>query len=263
MSDLKHIILGISGGIAAYKTPSLIRFFKKSGIQVKVVCSKNSLSFVTPLTLETLSEEKIYCDVFGQSEGHSTGHISITDKADAMIVAPATANIIAKYAAGIADDALSTTLIAFNKPVFMAPAMNTRMLNNEATKHNISILQSRGVQFINSENGFLACGHVGDGRMAEPEEIFKQIVQHFEHDPRIKGKKVLVAAGPTHEAIDPVRFIGNYSSGKMGYALAEAFRSKGAEVTLISGPVSINPPHPAIKLIKVTSAKQKIGRAHV
>jgi phosphopantothenoylcysteine decarboxylase / phosphopantothenate---cysteine ligase len=256
MSDLKHIILGISGGIAAYKIPSLIRLFRKTGVQVKVVCTKSALEFVTPLTLETLSGEKIYCDVFGQTEEYTTGHISITDKADALIVAPATANILAKYAAGIADDALSTTLISFNKPVFLAPAMNTKMWNHEATQNSIQILKSRGVHFIDPESGFLACGYDGEGRMAEPEVIFNSVTQHFTHDSRLAGKKVLVTAGPTHEAIDPVRFISNNSSGKMGYALAEAFRKKGAEVTLISGPVNIKSPHPAIKLIRVTSAMQ-------
>lgn len=257
MHDLKHIILGISGGIAAYKTPALIRLFKKSDIQVKVVCTKNALQFVTPHTLETLSGEKIYSDVFGQTEEYTTGHISITDIADALIVAPATANIIAKYASGIADDALSTTLISFDKTVFMAPAMNTKMWNNAATRNNIRILKERGVRFIEPESGYLACGYEGQGRMAEPEEIFQTVLQYFSTPlSPYKGKKILISAGPTHEPIDPVRFIGNRSSGKMGYALAEEFRKRGANVTLVSGPVTIPDSHKDIQLIKVTTAEQ-------
>ncbi len=256
MYDLKHIIVGISGGIAAYKIPALIRLFKKSEIQVKVVCTKNALQFVTPLTLETLSGEKIYSDIFGQTEEYAIGHISITDKADALVVAPATANIIAKYASGIADDALSTTLISFDKTVFMAPAMNTKMLKHVATQSNIKLLKERGVVFIEPENGYLACGYEGLGRMAEPEEIYQTIHQYFASHSPYSGKKILISAGPTQEPIDPVRFISNRSSGKMGYALAEEFRKKGADVTLVSGPVALPDPHRDIKVIKVKDAQQ-------
>jgi len=257
MPVIDNIIIGISGGIAAYKTPMLIRMFRKNNTGVKVVCTKNALEFVTPLTLETLSEHTVYCDVFTENEEYSTAHISITDNADAMIVAPATANIIAKFANGIADDALSTTYISFNKQVFIAPAMNTKMWNHPATQKNIEILKQRGVIFIEPDNGYLACGYEGKGRMAEPEEIFQTVFDVSNpFKQQLKGKKVLITAGPTHEPIDPVRFIGNRSSGKMGFALAEAFAGYGADVTLISGPVNVNIKQQNIELIRVTTAEE-------
>jgi len=255
-----NIIIGISGGIAAYKIPLLIRMFRKNGTGVKVVCTKNALEFVTPLTLETLSQNTVYYDVFSETEEYSTAHISITDKADAMIVAPATANIIAKFANGIADDALSTTFLSFNKQVFIAPAMNTKMLNNHATQKNIEILKQRGVIFIEPDTGFLACGYEGKGRMSEPQELFDAVSKFYKTLPNFSGKTVLVTAGPTHEAIDPVRFIGNRSSGKMGYAIADAFAKAGASVTLISGPSSLKTQHPEIKTIQVNSAEEMFAQ---
>lgn len=254
MSGLKHIIVGISGGIAAYKIPMLIRLFRKNNIDVKVVSTKNALEFVTPLTLQTLSENTVYFDVFSGDEEYSTAHISITDRADAMIVAPATANIIAKFAAGIADDALSTTFLSFNKHIFIAPAMNTKMWEHPSTRHNITILKQRGVHFIEPETGFLACGYDGSGRMSEPEQIFDYIMNFYAIPNQLSGKNVLVTAGPTFEPIDPVRYIGNKSSGKMGFAVAEAFAAAGSNVTLISGPVHLQKSHQNIKLIQVQTA---------
>ncbi len=256
MSKPGNIIIGISGGIAAYKTPLLIRLCKKAGFSVKVVCTRNALHFVTPLTLETLSQEKVYSDVFSDTEEYTTEHISLTDKADAMIVAPATANIIAKFAHGIADDALSTTFLSFNKQVFIAPAMNTKMYENEATQKNIDTLKKRGVIFIEPDSGFLACGYDGKGRMSEPEQIFTTVMGFYDNMSLFLNKNVLVTAGPTQEPIDPVRFIGNRSSGKMGFALAEAFALQGARVTLISGPVNISTTHPNIQLIPVKTADE-------
>jgi phosphopantothenoylcysteine decarboxylase / phosphopantothenate---cysteine ligase len=255
-----NIIIGISGGIAAYKIPLLIRMFRKNNFGVKVVCTKNALEFVTPLTLETLSQNTVYSDVFSETEEYSTAHISITDNADAMIVAPATANIIAKFANGIADDALSTTFLSFNKQVFIAPAMNTKMLTNPATQKNIEILKQRGVIFIEPDSGFLACGYEGKGRMSEPQELFDTVVEFFKTMPDLSGINVLVTAGPTHEAIDPVRFIGNRSSGKMGYAIADAFAKAGASVTLISGPSSVKSHHPHVNLIKINSAEEMFAQ---
>lgn len=256
MSRPQNIIIGISGGIAAYKTPMLIRLFRKNNFDVKVVCTRNALEFVTPLTLKTLSENSIYTDMFSDEEQHSTAHISISDQADVMVVAPATANCIAKFAHGIADDALSTTFLSFNKQVFIAPAMNTKMWDHPATQDNIMVLKSRGVVFIEPETGFLACGYEGRGRMSEPEEIYNFIQNYFAVSQKLKGKHVLVTAGPTFEFIDPVRYIGNKSSGKMGYAIAEAFVHAGADVTLISGPVHLQTNRPGIRQIQVQTADE-------
>jgi phosphopantothenoylcysteine decarboxylase/phosphopantothenate--cysteine ligase len=252
----QNVIIGISGGIAAYKTLSLIRLFKKNGIGVKVVVTQNALQFITKLSVETLSENSVYSDVFENLEEYSTGHISITDKADCLIVAPATANIIGKFASGIADDALSTSYLSFNKDVFIAPAMNTKMWNHPANQANIKTLTQRGVQFIQPVDGFLACGYEGQGRMEEPEEIFKKVISFYSKDEPFSRKKIIVTAGPTYEAIDAVRFIGNHSSGKMGYAIAQDFAEKGAQVTLISGPVDISIAHPNITVINVNNASE-------
>lgn len=242
MHKLAKVILGISGGIAAYKIPFLIRLFKKKQIDVQVVATHNALRFVTPLTLEILSQSKIYNDIFSRPEKYETQHISITDTADAMIIAPATANVIAKIAHGIADDALTTTYLSFNKTVFIAPAMNTRMLTHPATIENLNKLKSRGNKIIEPESGSLACGDSGKGRMAEPETIFRFVIDYFQKQQYLKSKKVLITAGPTLEPIDPIRYISNYSTGKMGFALAETFNNVGADVILVSGPVNLQPP---------------------
>jgi len=234
----KHVLIGISGGIAAYKIPNLIRLFVKAGAEVKVVATKNALEFVTRLTLETLSKNKVYFELFGRDNDYSTEHISYADWADLLIVAPATANIIGKFSNGIADDALSTTFMAFDKPVYIAPAMNCRMYEHKIFKENLKKLESLGVNIIEPSVGELACGDYGKGRMEDPDIIFEKITVDYNKKDSLKGKKILITAGPTYEKIDPVRFIGNYSSGKMGYALAEASLMRGAEVFLISGPVS-------------------------
>ncbi|MDD2412697.1 MAG: bifunctional phosphopantothenoylcysteine decarboxylase/phosphopantothenate--cysteine ligase CoaBC [Bacteroidales bacterium] len=255
MPEQKNILIGITGGIAAYKSLFLIRLFVKHHYNVKVVATKNALEFVTPLSIETLSNNKLYSDVFASPDEYSTEHISISDWADVFIVAPATANCLGKYAGGIADDALSTTLLAFNKQVFMAPAMNSKMLDHFSVQKNISYLQNQGVRFIDGTYGDLACGYEGKGRMAEPEIIFQEVDSFLSNDKILKNKKVLITAGPTYEAIDPVRFIGNHSTGKMGFAIAQACAEKGADVTLISGPVALETP-PNVKRIKVVSTEE-------
>lgn len=239
MLQHKKILIGISGGIAAYKTAILIRLFKKAGADVKVVVSKNALQFITELTLQTLSGNSVYKDVFDQSNDYSTEHISVADWADICIVAPATANIIGKVAAGIADDALSTTLLAIKKPIYLAPAMNTAMYEHVSVQRNINFLASCGITIIEPATGQLACNTEGKGRMEEPHIIFEKVLADLKKKSRFNNKRVLVTAGPTYEAIDPVRFIGNHSSGKMGIAIAQAFADEGAQVTLIAGPTSI------------------------
>lgn len=257
MPEQKNILIGITGGIAAYKSLFLIRLFVKHHYKVKVVATKNALKFITPLSIETLSNNKLYSDVFASPEEYSTEHISISDWADVLIVAPATANCIGKYAGGIADDALSTTLLAFNKHVFMAPAMNSKMLDHFSVQKNIAYLQNQGIHFIDGTFGDLACGYEGKGRMAEPEIIFQEVDSFLSNSQILKNKKVLITAGPTYEAIDPVRFIGNHSTGKMGFAIAQAFAEKGADVTLISGPCALETPQ-NVKRINVVSSEEML-----
>ena len=255
MAGRGNILIGISGGIAAYKSLSLIRLFVKAGFNVKVIATQNALQFVTPLSIETLSKNKLYSDVFSSPEEYSTEHISISDFADVLIVAPATANIIGKFATAIADDALSTTYLAMEKPIFIAPAMNYKMLNHSQVQSNIASLKKRGVHFINSTSGDLACGVQGDGRMEEPELIFKTVVDFLETKKTLSGLKAMVTAGPTVEAIDPVRYISNHSTGKMGIAIAEELQNRGAEVTLICGPIH-QPVCDKINRVDVVSANQ-------
>jgi len=251
----KKVIVGISGGIAAYKAPFIIRLLIKAGAEVRVVATPNAMEFVTRTTLETLSKNKIYTQVFSDDNDYTTEHISLTDWADIMLVAPATANVVGKFARGIADDALSTTFMAFNKQVYIAPSMNSKMYAHYAFQENMQYLQQHGVEIIEPEEGFLACGYEGKGRMAEPEDIVSYIIKKQEKPLLFSGKKVLITAGATVEPIDPVRFISNYSSGKMGYALAEVFAKMGAEVTLISGEAKVTPPM-VKQFIKVQSAQQ-------
>lgn len=250
-----NVVIAISGGIAAYKIPFLIRLFRKAGHKVKVVVTKNALNFVTEATLQTLSDNLVYSDMFAGNKD-MTEHISITDWADYYIVAPATANIIGKYANAIADDCISTTLLAFDKDVFLAPAMNTKMYANKGVQNNLRILASRGVNIISPNCGELACGANGDGRMAEPEEIFAFVNNHIAKSKILAGKTICVTAGPTYEQIDPVRFIGNNSSGKMGFAIAESLAAKGALVKLIAGPTHLNTKNCNIERIDVKSAEQ-------
>lgn len=252
----KNILIGISGGISAYKTLFLIRLLVKHGANVKVAISKNALEFVTSLTLETLSGHAVYSDPFAPRE-ITTEHISLADWADIAVVAPATANVLAKQAHGIADDALNTVLSAmYGKPLFMAPAMNKQMYLNPSTQANMETLKARGVHLIRSEFGALACGTEGVGRMAEPETIFQVLNRFFQEKTALQGMDILITAGPTYEKIDPVRFIGNFSTGTMGFALAENLADKGAKVTLVSGPTHLTTSHPLIHRIDVVSANE-------
>ncbi len=250
------VIVGISGGIAAYKTPLLVRLLRKAGHEVKCVATQHALQFVTPLTLETVSGNKVYADLFDSHNDHTTEHISLKDWADLLVVAPATANIIGKMASGIGDDALSTLLLScMRKPIYLAPAMNTQMWECPAVQRNIDYLRSLGIHILEPASGELACGTSGPGRMPEPEEIMQQLSSAF-LQPSLSGTRVLVTAGPTYERIDSVRFIGNYSSGKMGFALAQALADHGAQVELVTGPTSLRISHPNVHRIDVESARE-------
>lgn len=254
--SLQHILICITGGIAAYKSLSLIRLFIKHGCKVKVVATANALRFVTPLTIETLSKNKLHVQQFDTNFTHHIDHISLAEWADVLVVAPATANIIAKYAHGIADDLLSTLLIATQKPVFIAPAMNNVMFAHDTVQENIALLRKRGCYIIDPVTGELACGTDGIGKMQEPDRIFEKVIQFFESPKILSGKKALVTAGPTYEPIDPVRFIGNHASGLMGFALAQALADYGASVVLITGPTTLNIHHANIQRIDVQTAEE-------
>ncbi len=258
----KHILIGVTGGIAAYKTAYLIRDLIKRGAEVKVIMTEKAKAFITPLTLATLSKNPILVDFFDPTNGAWNSHVSLGLWADAYVIAPATANTIAKMAHGIADNLLTTTYLSARCPVFVAPAMDLDMYAHPTTQENISYLKNKGVSIIDAGSGFLASGLEGKGRMAEPEEISNFIADYFSSTQELKGKKVLITAGPTYEKIDPVRFIGNHSTGKMGYALAEECAARGADVSLVSGPVQIKAKHPNIKTISVTSAEEMYNAAN-
>lgn len=248
----KHVVLGVTGGIAAYKACEVVSRLRKLHAEVDVIMTENATKLVQPLTFETLSCRPVCVDTFSRIESWDVKHISLAQKADVMVVAPATANLMAKLAHGIADDMLSTTLLATKAPILLAPAMNTGMWTAEATQQNLKTLLDRGVKTVGPGSGFLACGDSGDGRMSEPVDIVEAIRAILCPKKDMEGLKVLVTAGPTVERIDPVRYITNDSSGKMGYALAQAAQERGADVTLISGPVHI--PVPAgVNLVPVTS----------
>lgn len=236
----KHILVGISGGIAAYKIPELIRLLKKAGADVQVTTTKNALEFVTSLTLQTVSGHKVYSDVFAAINEHSTEHISLPDWADLMIIAPATANVLGKMAHGIADDALTTTFAAMRKPVVIAPAMNDKMYLSPATQQAINTLSEwDNITMLDCADGPLACGTTGKGRMQEI-DVLAAAVEYALTPKTLESKHILITAGPTQEAIDPVRYISNASTGKMGYALVRACLKRGAEVTLVSGPTHLS-----------------------
>lgn len=236
----KHILVGISGGIAAYKIPELIRLLTKQGAEVRVTATKSALQFVTELTLQTLSNARIYTDVFGAINEHSTEHISLPDWADLMVIAPATANVLGKMAHGIADDALTTTFCAMCKPVVIAPAMNDKMYANPATQQAMRTLSTwDNITMLDCAEGYLACGTSGKGRMQEVDYILEAILTALTPQ-TMTGREVLLTAGPTVECIDPVRYISNFSTGKMGYALARECLRRGAHVTLISGPTQMH-----------------------
>ena len=258
----KHIVIGVTGGIAAYKTAYLIRDLVKRGAEVKVIMTEKAKAFITPLTLATLSKNPILVDFFDPTNGAWNSHVSLGLWADAYIIAPATANTIAKMAHGIADNLLTTAYLSARCPIFVAPAMDLDMYAHPTTQENISYLKGKGVNIIDAGSGFLASGLEGKGRMAEPEEISNFVADYFSASKELAGKKVLITAGPTYEKIDPVRFIGNHSTGKMGYALAEECAARGAEVSLVSGPVQLKAKHPNIKTISVTSAEEMYNAAN-
>lgn len=249
----KKIVVGVTGGIAAYKACDLVSRLKKRGAQVRVVLTEHACQFVQPLTFETLSGNPAYTDSFDRK--YEIEHVALAKWADLLLIAPATANCMAKMACGVADDLLSTTCLAVRCPVLLAPAMNSAMWRNPATQANLALLRSRGLRFVGPEAGFLACGDADVGRMSEPEQIVEAVeaILHPQRD--LEGLNVLVTAGPTVERIDPVRYITNRSTGKMGYALAEAARDRGANVTLISGPTSLTAPE-GVEFVRIDSSAQ-------
>lgn len=251
----KHIILGITGGIAAYKSASLVRLFIKAGAEVQVIMTPSAREFITPLTLSTLSGKPVITEFFTANTGQWNSHVDLGLWADVMIVAPATASTIAKMANGVADNMLVTTYLSAKAPVFVAPAMDLDMMAHSTTTRNLQLLESYGNHIIQPAAGELASHLIGKGRMEEPENIFKAIDSFFtEKD--LSGKKILITAGPTYERIDPVRFIGNFSTGKMGFAIADEASRRGAEVTVVAGPVSIAPQEKSVKVVKVESARE-------
>lgn len=252
----KKIVLGITGSIAAYKAAVLTRALIKKGAEVQIVITPAGKEFITPITLSALTSKPVISDFFAQRDGTWHSHVDLGLWADAMLIAPATASTIGKMAHGIADNMLVTTYLSMKAPVFVAPAMDLDMFAHPSTQHNLNILRSYGNHIIEPASGELASHLTGKGRMEEPEKIVEVLENFFAQSQRLAGKKILITAGPTYEKIDPVRFIGNYSSGKMGYALAESCAESGAEVILISGPVSLSTRHPAIRRIDVESAEE-------
>ena len=255
----KHIILGICGGIAAYKSVSLLRLLVKAGAEVQVVITPAGKQFITPVTLSALSQKPVVSEFFTANTGEWHSHVDLGLWADCMVIAPATASTIGKMAHGIADNMLVTTYLSAKSQVFVAPAMDLDMMAHPSTTANIALLRSYGNIIIEPESGELASGLIGKGRMEEPERIAAVLEAYFAKKADLAGKRVLITAGPTHEKIDPVRFIGNYSSGKMGYALAAECASRGAEVTLVSGPVSVTIDNPSVKVVHVESAREMLA----
>ncbi len=251
----KNVLLGVTGGIAAYKSANLTSMLKKAGADVDVIMTDAAVRFVTPLTFETLSNNAVVTDLFSREKPWEVEHVALAKKADLAIVAPASANTIAKLACGIADNMLTTTLLACKCPIVVAPAMNTAMYENIATQVNLQILRDRGFVIIPPAEGMLACGDTGAGRMREPQEILEAVQAELAKEKDLSGKKVLITAGPTCEAIDPVRYLTNRSSGKMGYALAHSAAERGAAVSLVSGPVAIAPPD-GVQVYAVRSAQE-------
>lgn len=256
MLEGKRIIIGITGSIAAYKIPLLIRLLKKEGAEVQVIMTPDARDFVTPLTLSTLSENPVFTEAFHPGTGEWNSHVQLGAWADLLLIAPLTANTLAKMAHGIADNLLLTTCLSAKCPVLFAPAMDLDMYKHPATIKNIKTLEAYGHHLIAAREGELASGLCGEGRMEEPEKIFEVITEYLKKKQRLKGRKLLVSAGPTYEAIDPVRFIGNHSSGLMGYSIAKLAAEQGAEVYLVSGPSKLEAPHPHIYKIMVMSAEE-------
>lgn len=257
----KHIVLGITGGIAAYKSVMLLRLLVKAGAEVQVVITPAGKEFITPVTLSALSGKPVISEFFTANTGEWHSHVDIGLWADAMVIAPATASSIAKMANGVADNMLITTYLSAKAPVFLAPAMDLDMMAHPSTQRNIATLRSYGNHIIEPAVGELASHLTGKGRMAEPQEIFNTLARYFASvEGSLKGRKVLITAGPTYERIDPVRFIGNFSTGKMGYAIADEAAARGADVTVVSGPVSVRPSDPeAVKVVGVESAREMLA----
>ncbi|MNM46483.1 MULTISPECIES: bifunctional phosphopantothenoylcysteine decarboxylase/phosphopantothenate--cysteine ligase CoaBC [Clostridium] len=251
----KCVVIGVSGGVAVYKALEVISRLRKKDIEVRVIMTESAQKFVTPLSFQSLSQNMVTTDMFDEPKAWEIQHISLAKKADLMLVLPATANIIGKVANGIADDMLSTTIMATKAPVVFAPAMNTNMYENPIVQNNIEKLKSFGYEFIEPASGRLACGDVGAGKLADVEDIYEFVLKTLYKTSDLEGKKVLITAGPTISPIDPVRFITNRSTGKMGYAIAEEARNRGAEVTLISGPTNIKPPY-GVKTIKISTNEE-------
>ena len=254
----KKVLLIICGGISAYKSLELIRILRKNNNKIKTVLTKSGKEFVTPLSITSLSNEKVYTDIFDYKNESEIDHISLSRWADVILIAPATANTISKISNGLADDLASTLVLASNKKIFIAPAMNVRMWEHKTNKENIKRLNEFGYRFIGPEIGDMACGEYGEGKMSEPEKIFDSLDKYFKNIEDNKRKKVLVTAGPTRENIDPVRFISNYSSGKQGYEIARAFSENGFETTLITGPTNLKIPE-NVRCIEVISGDQMLN----
>lgn len=251
----KTVVLGVTGGIAAYKMPNLASALVKLGCNVQVLMTQNATQFITAVTFETLTGNKALVDTFDRNFSFQVEHIAVADQADLVMIAPATANVIAKLAHGLADDMLTTTVLACNCPKIVVPAMNTKMYENPVTQDNLNILRHYGWEVVEPASGYLACGAVGKGKMPEPEVLLQVILHDLAHEKDMVGKKVLVTAGPTQEALDPVRYLTNHSSGKMGYAIAQAAARRGAQVTLVSGPVALKR-LPYVETVDVVSAQE-------
>ncbi len=253
----KRVLLIISGGIAAYKSLELIRNLRKSGLAVRCILTRGGAQFVTPLSVAALSEDKVYTDLFSLTDEAEMGHIRLSREADLVVVAPASADIMAKMVQGLADDLASTALLATDKPVMVAPAMNVRMWEHPATQQNLAELAKRGVRIVGPNEGDMACGEFGPGRLAEPDEIAAAITAYFADSSPLTGRRALVTSGPTHEPIDPVRYIANRSSGRQGHAIAAALARQGAETTLVSGPTNL--PDPAgVDVVRIETAQQML-----
>lgn len=254
----KRILLIVAGGIAAFKSLELIRRLRERGASVRCVLTEAGAKFVTPLSLQALSEDRVYSDMFSLTDESEMGHIQLSRDADLLLVAPATANMLARMAGGLADDLATTVLLATDKPVLAAPAMNVRMWTHAATAANVETLRQRGVTFVGPNDGAMACNEHGPGRMSEPLEIVAAVEAMLVRDQPLAGKRALVTSGPTREALDPVRFISNQSSGKQGHAIAAALAQLGADVTLVSGPVAVPDPQ-GLKVVRVESADQMLA----
>lgn len=251
----KTVVLGVTGGIAAYKMPNLASALVKLGCNVQVLMTQNATQFITAVTFETLTGNKALVDTFDRNFSFQVEHIAVADQADLVMIAPATANVIAKLAHGLADDMLTTTVLACNCPKIVVPAMNTKMYENPVTQDNLNTLRRYGWEVVEPASGYLACGAVGKGKLPEPEALLQVILHNLAHEKDMVGKKVLVTAGPTQEALDPVRCLTNHSSGKMGYAIAQAAARRGAQVTLVSGPVALKR-LPYVETVDVVSAQE-------